>query len=355
MAREERTEKATPKKREDVRKKEGMVARSADLTSGAMFLFSVFLLRFLGPSLFRHFASLIEGGLAAAGEEVTAAAILGKLKAGLLGIMGALAPFCLALCSMALLVNGLQVKLYFVPRALKPRSERVNPLLGLKRLFSPRSLAELVKNVLKVAVVGAVAYYSVRSDYARIHAMTGAGVVQAISAYMKVVFGAALKVALVMFLIGCLDYGYQRWEFERNIRMTRQEIKEEFRQTEGDPNLRAAIRSRMRQIARRRMMQRLPEATVVVTNPRHYAVALQYRRRMPAPRVIAKGVDFLALRIREEAERLGIPVVEDPPLARALYASVEVDEEIPPELYKAVAEILAYLISVDVRMAARIA
>jgi flagellar biosynthetic protein FlhB len=297
----------------------------------------------------------VEAGLATAGGEATTSAILQNLRAGLVGIMGTLAPLCLALLAVALLVNGLQVKLYFVPKALKPRGERINPLLGLKRLFSPRSLAELAKNMLKVGLVGAVAYASVRSDYVKLHAMVGASVAQALAAYMRVIFSAALKVALVMFVLGCADYGYQKWEFERNIRMTRQEIKEEFRQTEGDPNLRAAIRSRMRDLARRRMMQRLPEATMVITNPRHYAVALQYRKRMPAPKVIAKGADFLALRIREEAEKLGIPVVEDPPLARALYASVEVDQEIPPELYKAVAEVLAYLISVDVRMAARIA
>jgi flagellar biosynthetic protein FlhB len=355
LPREERTEKATPKKREDVRKKEGMVARSADLTSGVMFLFSVFFLRLWGPSLFRYFASLLEGDVASAGGETTVSAILSRLRAGLLGMMGALAPLCLALAAMALLVNGLQVKLYFVPKAIKPRGERINPVLGLKRLFSPRSLVELAKNLLKVGLVGAVAYYSVRGDYARLHAITGAGAADSLSSYMGVIFNAAFKVALVMFAIGCADYGFQKWEFERNIMMTRQELKEEFRQTEGDPNLRAAIRSRMREIARRRMMQRLPQATMVITNPRHYAVALQYHRRMPAPRVIAKGADFLALRIREEAERLGIPVVEDPPLARALYDSVEVDQEIPPELYKAVAEVLAYLISVDRRMAARIA
>lgn len=355
MPREERTERATPKKREDVRKKEGMTARSADFTTGVMFLFSVIFLRFWGPSLFRFFASLVEGGLATAGEEATTSAILRNLKAGLTGMTGTLAPLCLVLLGLALLVNGLQVKLYFVPKALKPKGERINPLLGLKRLFSPRSLAELAKNLLKVGLVGAVAYTSVRSGYIEIHSIMGASVMQALAAYMKVISGAALKVALVMFAIGCADYGYQKWEFERNIRMTRQEVKEEFRQTEGDPNIRAALRSRMRELARRRMMQRLPEATVVVANPRHYAVALQYKRRMPAPKVIAKGADFLALRIREEAEKLGIPVVEDPPLARALYTAVEVDQEIPPELYKAVAEVLAFLISVDVRMAARIA
>lgn len=355
MPREERTEKATPKKREDVRKKEGMVARSADLTSGVMFLFSVLFLRLWGPSLFRRFASLVEGGVVGAGREATTSSILSHLRAGIVGIMGALAPLALALMGVALLVNGLQVKLYFVPKAIKPRGERINPILGLKRLFSPRSLVELAKNLLKVALVGAVAFYSVRSDYVRLHGIMGAGAAESLSELMRVIFNAAFKVALVMFAIGVADYGYQRWEFERNIMMTRQEIKEEFRQTEGDPNLRAAIRSRMRELARRRMMQRLPQATMVITNPRHYAVALQYHRRMSAPKVIAKGADFLALRIREEAERLGIPVVEDPPLARALYDSVEVDQEIPPELYKAVAEVLAYLISVDRRLAARIA
>lgn len=355
MPREERTEKATPKKREDVRKKEGMVARSADLTSAVMLLSSVLILRFWGPALFRHFAQVMERGVSyatwAGGKEEAGAA----LRTGIIDVMLQLAPLVLALFALALLVNALQVKLYFVPKALAFKGERINPLQGMKRLLSPRSLVELGKNLLKVALVGAVAYFTVKDGYVRLHAMTGAGAGELLAAFMGLLFSTCLKVALVMVFLGGMDYAYQRWEFERNIRMTKQEIKEEFKQTEGDPHLRAALRQRMRQLARQRMMQRLPEATLVVTNPTHFAVALLYKRGMRAPRVIAKGVDFMARRIREEAERLGIPMVEEPELARSLYRMVDLEEEIPPQLYRAVAEVLAYVMSVDRRVAERIA
>ncbi len=355
MPREERTEKATPKKREDVRKKEGMVARSADLTSATMLLCSVLILRFWGPALFRHFAVVMERGVSAAawapGKEETGAA----LRTGIIDVMLQLAPLVLALFALALLVNALQVKLYFVPKALAFKGERINPLQGMKRLLSPRSLVEVAKNLLKVGLVGAVAYFAVKDGYVRLHAMTGAGAGELLASFMGLLFSACLKVALVMVFLGGMDYAYQRWEFEKNIRMTKQEIKEEFKQTEGDPHLRAALRQRMRQLARQRMMQRLPQATLVVTNPTHFAVALLYKRGMRAPKVIAKGADFMARRIREEAERLGIPMVEEPELARSLYRMVDLEDEIPPQLYRAVAEVLAYVMSVDRRVAERIA
>lgn len=355
MPREERTEKATPKKREDVRKKEGMAARSADLTTAVMLVCAVLLIRFWGPSLFGRFAVVLEetlGGVAAAGTAESAAA---AARRGILEVMRQLAPLALALFGLAFVVNALQVKLYFVPKSVKFKGERINPLQGFKRIFSPRMLVELAKSFLKVALVGGVAYFTAKEGYVRLHLMTGAGAGELVAAFMGLVFNVFLKVGMVMLFLGGLDYAYQKWDFERNIRMTRQEIKEEFRQTEGDPNLRAAIRQRMRQLARRRMMQRLPQATLVVTNPTHVAVALLYKKGMRAPKVIAKGADFLARRIREEAEKHGIPLVEEPELARTLYRMVDIDQEIPPQLYRAVAEVLAYVMSVDRRVAARIA
>lgn len=355
MPKEERTEKATPKKREDVRKKEGMVARSTDLTTSITLLCSLLVLRVWGPVVFRRFAVLLEEGIVGVSYPVVKESAGTALKAGMVEVMAQLAPLALVLVAVAVLVNALQVKLYFVPKALKFKGERVNPIQGLKRLFSPRSMVELAKNMLKVGLVGAVAYFTIKSDYMRLHSITGAGVGELLYAFMTMVFNVCLKVGVVMLFLGGLDYAYQKWDFERNIRMTRQEVKEEFRQTEGDPNLRAAIRQRMRQLAKQRMMQRLPQATLVVTNPAHVAVALLYKRGMRAPKVIAKGADFMARRIREEAEKHGIPLVEEPELARALYRMVDIDQEIPPQLYRAVAEVLAYVMSVDSRVAARIA
>ena len=172
---------------------------------------------------------------------------------------------------------------------------------------------------------------------------------------MSLVMGMLMKVAAAMLLIGCMDYGYQRWEFEKSIRMSKHEIKEEFKQTEGDPNLKAAIRQRMRQLSRQRMMHDVANATFVVTNPTHFAVALEYRRSMPAPKVLAKGMNLIARRIIEEAEKNGIPIIEDPPLARTIFRLVDVGGDIPPQIYRAVAELLAYVISLDRGIAAKVA
>lgn len=355
MAMNDKTEKATPKRREDARRKEGMVARSQDLSVAVMFFASVLLLRVWGPSVFSQFALGIETSIANAGRVSSRPDLGAPVSEGIVAIMRMLLPFALVLMAVAFLISAAQVKLHFTPKAVKFQGQRINPLKGLKRLVSPRSVVELFKNLLKLALLGAVAYFSVKSGYLQLHEMSGAGTNELLFTFMSIVFGMCVKVGAVMLLLGGLDYGYQRYEFEKSIRMTKQEIKEEFKQTEGDPHLRAAIRRRAREISRRRMMQRVKDAAFVVVNPTHYAVAMEYRKGMRAPRVVAKGVDFMARRIRETAEEHGIPIVEEPALARALYSAVELDREIPPDMYRAVAEVLAYVLSLDRKLAASVA
>lgn len=355
MAMNDKTEKATPKRREDARKKEGMVARSQDLSVAIMFFASVLLLRVWGPSVFGQFATSIQTSIANAGGVASRADLGPRVFDGIVSVMRMLLPFALVLMAVAFLVSAAQVKLYFTPKAVKFQGQRINPLKGLKRLVSPKSVVELFKNLLKLTLIGAVAFFSVRTGYIQLHEMSGAGMNELLFTFMSLVFGMCLKVGAVMLVLGGLDYGYQRYEFEKSIRMTKQEIKEEFKQTEGDPHLRAAIRRRAREISRRRMMQRVRDAAFVVVNPTHYAVAMEYRKGMRAPRVVAKGVDFMARRIREAAKEHGVPIVEEPILARALYGAVDLDHEIPPEMYRAVAEVLACVLRLDRKFAESVA
>jgi flagellar biosynthetic protein FlhB len=355
MAMNDKTEKATPKRREDARKKEGMVARSQDLSVAVLLFSSFLLLRVWGPSVFEQFAQTMQTGITSAGHAGSRADLLVTLSEGIVTVMNVLLPFALVLFAVAFLISTAQVRLHFTPKAVQFQGQRINPLKGMKKLLSPKSLVELFKNLLKLILVGAVAYYSVKSGYMQLHEMAGADIGELLFTFMSIVFGMCIKVGAVMLLLGGLDYGYQRYEFEKSIRMTKQEIKEEYKQTEGDPNLRAAIRRRAREISRRRMMQRMKDATVVVVNPTHFAVAMEYRRGMRAPKVVAKGVDFMARRIREAAEEHGVPIVEEPILARAIYSTVELEQEIPPDLYRAVAEILAYVLNLDRKLSRSVA
>jgi flagellar biosynthetic protein FlhB len=355
MAKQEKTEKATPKKREDARKKDGMVAKSQDLTTGVIFTFGFLVLRIWGPDVFKRCALLLTGTINIAGHADGSAAAVAAVNSAIVSIMSLMAPFVLALGAIGFLVNALQVKLKFTPASLKFKGDRINVGKGLKRMLGPKTLVELAKNVMKFLVVASVAFFAIRQGYVELHTMGGAGAAQLFVMYMQLVFGMALKVGVALMFIGALDYGYQRWEFEKSIRMTKQEVKEEFKQTEGDPNLRAAIKSRMRQLSRQRMLSDVEKATFVVANPTHLAIALEYSRGMRAPKVLAKGMNFVAERIKEEAEKHNIPIVEDKPLAQTMYKMVEVGQEIPPDLYKAVAEVLAYVMSMDRSVASKVA
>lgn len=255
-----------------------------------------------------------------------------------------MAPLFLVLAAVAVLANFLQVGPVWSGKALQPNFGKINPAEGIKRLFSPQSLAELAKSLLKITIVGAIAYFTVAGELDRLLPLLDQTPYQ-ILAFLGDVCGRLFwRVCLVLAALAVLDFLFQKWQWERDHRMTKQEVKEEYKQTEGDPKVKARIRSIQRDMARKRMMAAVPEADVVITNPTHLAVALQYESgKMEAPVVTAKGAGLIAERIREIAREHDVPIVEDRPLARNLYKSVEVGRPIPEALYQAVAEVLAYV------------
>jgi flagellar biosynthetic protein FlhB len=227
---------------------------------------------------------------------------------------------------------------------LQIKLNRLNPLSGLKRIFSVRSLTELIKSIFKIVVVGIIGFSYLKGEVVNMLKTMDMDVVS-IAAYIGVTAtNVAIRMCIALLILGVLDYGYQWWEYEKNLRMTKQEIKEEYKQTEGNPEIKSKIKQKQRQISLRRMMQSVPEADVVITNPTHYAVAIKYDIKISdAPVVLAKGQDYMALKIKEKAKENGIEIVENKSLARALYSTVEIGEKIPPDLYQAVAEVLAFV------------
>jgi flagellar biosynthetic protein FlhB len=224
-----------------------------------------------------------------------------------------------------------------------PSLEKISPLAGLKRIFSLRSFADFVKGLLKIAVVGGIVYVVITPSVGDLHKLVGMEIVQLLRVIVSLLNRLLFTVFAAMVVIAALDLFYQRYEHVKGLRMSRQEIKDEMRESEGDPMVKGRLRQLRMERARKRMMAEVPKADVVVTNPTHYAVALRYDPEMSSPKVVAKGVDKVAQKIREIAKENDVPVVENPPLARGLYAAVEVDQEITPEFYKAVAEVIGYI------------
>lgn len=254
------------------------------------------------------------------------------------------APVALGALVTGLLANYLQVGFLFTLDPLTPNFDRINPLSGLKRVFSKRAFAEFLKSLLKLSIIGYVAFRVVADDLAVFPSLLELDLTQIVEFLIGLVSRMLLWVGLAMLVVAVADYYFQRWEYDRSLRMTRREVKDELRQTEGSPEVRSKIRQKQREIARRRMMQDVKRADVVVTNPTHYAIALEYKQEeMGAPRVLAKGQGLIALRIREIAKESDVPVVENPPLARELHRVVDVGKEIPAEMFQAVAEIFAFL------------
>jgi flagellar biosynthetic protein FlhB len=238
----------------------------------------------------------------------------------------------------------LQTGLIFNMGLFKLKWERLNPVEGVKRLFSMQSLVELIKSVAKIVVVGAIAYMILEPIFIRSEGLTGMNNGQLVTTTYELCLHLLFAVFLTFTAIAAADFFYQRFTYFKNLRMTKSEVKEEFRQTEGDPHVKSRLRQIRTEKARKRMMAAVPKADVVITNPTHFAIALKYESGlMQAPVVIAKGQDFVAQKIREVAEAHKVPLVSNPPLARALYASVEIDEEIPPQHYRAVAEIISFI------------
>jgi flagellar biosynthetic protein FlhB len=252
-------------------------------------------------------------------------------------------PLVLAIIA-AVGAGYLQFGLIFSAEGIMPKLDKISPLAGLKRMFSMRSLAEFVRGLLKIAVVASVALFLILPEVAHLNKLIGMEMIQLLSETKALLAKLLIGVVSIVAAIATIDVIYQRLQHLREMRMSRQEIKEEYKETEGDPLIKGRLRQLRMERTRRRMMAQVPQSDVVVTNPTHYAVALKYdAATMTAPKMMAKGVDKVAQKIREIAKENGIPVVENPPLARGLYASVEIDQEVTPEFYKAVAEVISYI------------
>jgi flagellar biosynthetic protein FlhB len=342
---QEKTEPATGKRREDSRRK-GKVVKSLELNSAVIIVFGLLILG-LGSQAF--VAQLMDVArqsfLSAAAVHLNTAAVHRFIVQGLWRFGLIMLPILLGLTLAGVVANYLQVGFLFTLEPLQLNLERLNPLTGAKRLLiSRRSIVELLKNLCKITIVGLVAYSSLDGLMGEsISLMDGdAAAVLGYMTHAGVTVG--LKVGLAFLVLAACDYLFQRVEYERELRMTKQEVKEEMKSQEGDPLIKSRIRSVQRQIAYKRMMQEVPKADAVITNPTHVAVALKYDvGKMFAPRVVAKGANLIAERIKEIAREHGVPMIEDRVLAQALYKAVKVGEEIPEKLFQAVAQVLAYI------------
>ncbi|MEP0847707.1 MAG: flagellar biosynthesis protein FlhB [Phycisphaerae bacterium] len=345
----EKTEQPTPRRRQEARE-HGQVPRSTDLTAAVVLLAALGLLNAFGPGLLER-ALLLTRELGESGE-VRGDDLGPPILHAASSAAFMLVPILLLLATAAAVGSLLQSGPVLAWKRAQPKLENASPGKGVKRIFSTDSLTRGLMGLLKLALVAAVAYVTIRGDSA---ALIGTGTLEAggvFSMAAELTFKLALRLALVLLVLGAIDYSYQRWKLEKNLRMTKQEVRDELKRMEGDP----VIKQRRRQAQLRLAMQRLqidvPKADVVVTNPTEYAVALRYdEQTMTAPRVIAKGKGWLAERIRQLALLSAVPIVQRPPLARTLYATVDVGEEIPPQLYRAVAEVLAYVYQLTRRAA----
>lgn len=340
----EKTEKATPKKRQDTRKK-GQVAKSQDVNT-AIILFSVFLfLSFSGPYLKNIVLSIYkvvfqEFLLLELTEQNLQTIIMTLLKELVLF----LGPIMIVAMVAAIAANYLQVGFLFSTEAIQFKLEKIDPVKGFKRIFSLRAIVELFKSILKICFIGAAAFTVIwlRLDEILVLSQKTIGAAIATLGSLTVQMGLAASIALLFLAV--LDYLYQKYDFEKNIRMSKQDIKDEYKNIEGDPLIKSKIKQQQREMAMRRMMQEIPEADVVITNPTHFAIALKYDETISdAPIVVAKGVDFLAQKIKKIAKENDVITVENRPLARALYYQTEIGQNVPDEFFKAIAEILAYV------------
>ncbi len=340
----EKTEKATPKKRQETRKK-GQTAKSQDINTAvvllAVFLYFLFAGSYLQNGVFSLFKSSLQDFLLMDATE-------GNLKVIFLRIVKELAlyigPIMLVAMIAGAAANFLQVGFLFTSEAIQPKLEKINPISGFKRVFSIRAIVELLKSILKIGFVGIVTFAVLwkRMDEILVLGQKPIGVALATLGSLTLQMGLFASGALMFLAV--LDFLYQKYDFEKNIRMSKQDIKDEYKNSEGDPQIKSRIKQRQREMAMRRMMQEVPKADVVITNPTHYAVAIKYdEAKRDAPFVVAKGVDYTAQKIKLVAKENEVITVENRPLARALYSQTEIGDTIPEEFFKAVAEILAFV------------
>lgn len=345
FASEDKTEEATPRKKRDARKK-GQVAKSKDVPLALTLLTSTLVISILGAYVGNNLKSLMIYYLK---DGITQDVNLLNLNSNsinlVLKFLLTFLPIVLPLTVVGVFANYIQTGFLLTSEPLKPKLSKLNPLNGFKRIFSSRTAVELLKDIGIVSIVGYVAYNFVKDNYIKILNVGNLSINSLGSVIGDLVISIFTKITIIMVILALADYIYQRYMYNKDLKMTKQEVKEEFKQDEGDPQIKSKIKQKQREFATRRMMQSVPDATVVVTNPTHLAVALKYEEgRSEAPIVVAKGSDYVALKIKEIAKKNEVPVIENKPLARLLYSEVDIDSEIPVNMYQAVAEILALVL-----------
>lgn len=340
----EKTEKATPKKKQDARKK-GQVAKSQDVNTAVVLLSVFFFLMLFGKTMTEKMIGILRHSLQNyMFMELTA----NNIHSILIEILGELTVFLGPVMLVAMIAgvaaNYAQVGFMYSPEAIQMKLEKINPLSGFKRIYSMRAIVEMLKSILKISFIGVIAFSVLWSRMDEVLLLATKGVGAAIATIASLTLQMGLSASGALLFLALMDYLYQKYDFEKSIRMSKQDMKDEYKNIEGDPLIKSKIKQKQREMAMRRMMQEVPKADVVITNPTHFAIALKYDdQKADAPVVIAKGVDFVAQKIKLIAKDNEIATVENRPLARALYSQAEIGDAIPEEFFKAVAEILAYV------------
>ena len=341
---QERTEQATPKRLQEMREK-GQVAKSREVPSVAILIASLLIFYFLGSAMIRDFMDLMKWAFAnSAHFEIQSGNLSWLLLEFSRRTLKIVAPMFVVLVAVGLLSNLLQVGFLFSAQAIAPKFSKLDPLKGFARMFSKQALVELIKSIFKVVIVGYVTYFTVKGELEQIIPLMDKEIWSVMSYIGSVCFKILLRTSWVLIVLAVVDYVFQKWDFMQEAKMTKQEVKDEFKQREGDPLIKSRVRQAQREMAKRRMMEAVPKADVVITNPVHLAIALEYNtEKMSAPQLTAKGSRLVAERIKAIAEEHKIPIVENKPLAQALFKGVEIGQEIPAVFYKAVAEVLSYV------------
>lgn len=346
----EKTEEATSKRQSEARQK-GQVAKSSELNSVFVIVAAFFTLKVLGSYIFDElfgYMKMILTNLWLADLTITAveqifigfAIVFLKTTLPLMGVI----------LVVGIAINFFQVGINFTLEPLMPNFDKINPLTGFGRLFSKRSLVELFKALFKIGIIGGFIYRFMMKQTKQVPSLISAELIDSFHLAASLILDLVFNIATVLFVLAVFDYMYQLWENKESMKMSKDDIKQEFKQSEGDPQIKGKIKERQRAMSRQRMMQDVPTADVIVTNPTHFAVALKYDQEMLAPIIVAKGQNLIAQKIKEIAKEHRVVIVENKMLARALYASVEIGQPVPHELYQAVAEVLAYVYKLKKRL-----
>ena len=351
MAKPEQTEKATPKRRSDSRKR-GQVAKSADFSGAVIFLTIVTIIHMMlvpaivGAARMMHTA--IEQIRYLREPTIASASVtIGATARGAILPMAALFATTLV---VSLMINVLQVGLVITFKPLVPSFARLNPITGLQRLFSAQSIVNLAKQIMKMSILCTLIFQAIHGNINQIYSLSEESIFAIIHFVDSLLFGVSIRFGLFLLAIGMFDFFWERHRLADSLKMTKSEVKDENRQQEGNPEAKNIFKKRQREIARRRMMSAVPAATVIITNPTHFAVALKWdEEHMAAPLLVAKGADLMAKRIRDVGRKYEVPIIENPPLARALYRDVPLDTPVPPQLYSAVAKIIAFVFALRAR------